>query len=150
MDALRVEGTRTEVHMRINLLPVTVVLAFFSGCGSSNESLSLPPTMPEIVARSIEFHGGSLYEHSTMAMTISSLSGSFRIETTRRGGEFSHTVIGTMNGDVERRVHVDNDGVQEFHGGEEVMLDENGERIARSFVDARVFFPLLLYSLIVI
>lgn len=133
--------------MRLNLLPAAAMLAFVSGCGSSNESLALPPTMPEIVARSIEFHGGSLYEHSTMAMTISSLSGSFRIETTRRGGQFNHTVIGTMGGDVERRVRVDNDGVQESHGGNEVVLDENGTRIARAFVDARVFFPLLPYSL---
>ena len=133
--------------MRNDLLPLTVLLVLVSGCGPADESLALPPSMPEIVARSIEFHGGSLYEHSAMAMTISSLSGSFRIETTRRGGEFSHTVIGTMGNGLERRVRLDNDGVEEWHGGQAVTLDETVARVARAFVDARVFFPLLPYSL---
>ena len=132
--------------MRIGL-SFAIILALFTGCGPSGESLSFPPTMPEIVARSIEFHGGALYESSTMTMTISSLSGSFRIETTRRGGEFSHIVIGTISNDVERRVRLDNDGVQEWRGGNEVALEENAARSARAFVDARVFFPLLPYSL---
>ena len=133
--------------MRNKLLVLTILLVPVSGCGPSDESLSLPPTMPEIVARSIEFHGGPVYEHSETTMTISSLSGSFRIETTRKGGEFSHTVIGTMGNGIERRVRLDNEGVEEWRNGAAVALDETGARVARAFVDARVFFPLLPYTL---
>ena len=138
--------------MRIKLLTLTVALTGMVstgviGCSPGSSSLSLPENIPPIVAQSIEFHGGSLYESSTMKMTITSLSGSFGIETTREGGRFDNAVIGTIGRDIERRVQVTNDGVQEWRGGEAVELDENGARTARAFVDARVFFPLLPYSL---
>ena len=135
--------------MRSRPLIVVILLASVAGCGAgdSGNSLSLPPNMPPIVAKSIEFHGGSLYERSAITMTISSLSGSFGIEATRQGGEFDHVVIGTIGQDIERRVRVTNDAVQEWRGGEEVDLDERGTTRARAFVDARVFFPLLPYTL---
>ena len=125
------------------------MLAAGPGCGTENSvsSLSFPLNMPSIVAKSIEFHGGNLYEGSTITMTITSLSGSFQIEATRQGGQFDHAVIGTTREGVERRVRVTNDAVQEWRGGEEVELDEQGATRARAFVDARVFFPLLPYTL---
>ena len=125
------------------------MLAAGPGCGTENSvsSLSFPLNMPSIVAKSIEFHGGNLYEGSTITMTITSLSGSFQIEATRQGGQFDHAVIGTTREGVERRVRVTNDAVQEWRGGEEVELDEQGATRARAFVDARVFFPLLRYTL---
>ena len=135
--------------MRIRPIFLLILLVSVAGCGAgdSGNSLSLPPNMPPIVAKSIEFHGGSLYEGSTMTMTITSLSGSFRIEATRQGGQFDHAVIGTNRENLERRVQVTNDGVQEWLGGEQVELDEQGTTRARAFVDARVFFPLLPYTL---
>lgn len=134
--------------MRIRPLSVVSLLAVVVGCGGdSGSSLSFPPNMPPIVAKSIEFHGGSLYEGSSMKMTISSLSGSFQIEATRQSGQFDHAVIGTIGQDIERRVRVTNDAVQEWRGGDEVDLDETGLTRARAFVDARVFFPLLPYTL---
>ena len=135
--------------MGIRLLILTTLLASAAGCGAddSGSSLSFPPTMPPIVAKSIEFHGGNLYEGSTITMTITSLSGSFQIEATRQGGLFEHTVVGTTREGIERRVHVTNDTVQEWQGGEVVALDEPGTTRARAFVDARVFFPLLPYTL---
>ena len=135
--------------MRIPSLSLVSLLAVVVGCGGgdSGSSLSFPPNMPPIVAKSIEFHGGSLYEGSAMRMTISSLSGSFQIEATRQSGRFDHAVIGTIGQDIERRVQVTNDGVQEWRGGNEVDLDERGLTRARAFVDARVFFPLLPYTL---
>jgi hypothetical protein len=135
--------------MRIRPVFLLILLVSVAGCGAddSGNSLSLPPNMPSIVAKSIEFHGGNLYEGSTMTMTITSLSGSFRIEATRQGGQFDHAVIGTNRENVERRVQVTNDGVLEWLGGEQVELDEQGTTRARAFVDARVFFPLLPYTL---
>ena len=135
--------------MRILRLILLTMLAGGPGCGTEDSvsSLSLPLNMPSIVAESIEFHGGSLYEGSTITMTITSLSGSFQLEVTRQGGQFDHAVIGATREGVERRVRVTNDAVQEWRGGEEVELDEQGATRARAFVDARVFFPLLPYTL---
>ncbi len=135
--------------MRILRLILLTMLAGGSGCSTEDSvsSLSLPLNMPSIVARSIEFHGGSLYEGSTITMTITSLSGSFQLEVTRQGGQFDHAVIGATREGVERRVRVTNAAVQEWRGGEEVELDEQGATRARAFVDARVFFPLLPYTL---
>lgn len=115
-----------------------------AACGSGAPE----PDLPDIVARSIEFHGGDLYESSAIGMTITSLSGSFRIEATRNGGEFDHVVINPGREDrPERRVRLTNDGVSEWRDGEELPLDAENERRARAFVDARVFFPLLPYTL---
>ena len=106
------------------------------------------PALPDIVALSIEHHGGDLYERSKIAMTITSLSGSFRIEATRDGGRFDHVVTNPAGGGrPERRVRLTNDGVQEWRDGAELALDAEGERRARAFADARVFFPLLPYTL---
>ena len=106
------------------------------------------PDLPEIVARSIAYHGGSLYEGSRMTMTITSLSGSFDIEATRQGGDFEFVVTDPPRGDQPaRRVRLTNAGVTEWRGGEEAALDAEGERRATAFVNARVFFPLLPYTL---
>ena len=115
-----------------------------AGCGSG----MVEPDLPDIVAQSIEFHGGDLYEGSSITMTITSLSGSFRIEAMRDGGEYEHVVINPAgDGRPERRVRLTNAGVSEWRGGEELPLDAENERRARAFVDARVFFPLLPYTL---
>ena len=123
---------------------VVASLAASAGCGTS----SADPDLPDIVARAIEHHGGDLYEGSTISMTITSLSGSFRIDATRDGGQFEHVVTDPpRDGRPERRVELTNDGVQEWRGGEVVTLDAEAERRARAFADARVFFPLLPYTL---
>ena len=123
---------------------VVACLAASAACGTS----SADPDLPEIVARAIEHHGGDLYEGSQISMTITSLSGSFRIDATRDGGRFEHVVTDpARDGRPERRVVLTNDGVQEWRGGAEVTLDAEDERRARAFADARVFFPLLPYTL---
>ncbi len=119
-------------------------LAASAACGTSSADADLP----DIVARAIEHHGGDLYEQSQISMTITSLSGSFRIDATRDGGRFEHVVTDPpRDGRPERRVELTNEGVQEWRGGDEVALDAEGERRARAFADARVFFPLLPYTL---
>ena len=123
---------------------VVACFAASAACGTS----SADPDLPDIVARAIEHHGGDLYEGSKISMTITSLSGSFQIDATRDGGQFEHVVTDpARDGRPERRVELTNDGVQEWRGGAAVALDAEGERRARAFADARVFFPLLPYTL---
>jgi hypothetical protein len=83
-----------------------------------------------------------------MSMTISSLSGSFHIEAMRDGSAFEYIVTNPARGDrPERRVRLSNDGVTEWLDGVESSLDAQSEQRATAFVNARVFFPLLPYTL---
>ncbi len=125
-----------------------VMLAVACGTGAPDQSASgNADGLPPILAKSIEFHGGDLYNRSRMRMTISSLSGSFQIETTRDNGQFEHIVTGATRDGTNRRVRLTNDAVEEWHDDEAVELDEEMQRRARAYVDARVFFPLLPYTL---
>ena len=122
------------------ILLVTACAAH-SGCTASD----LPP-VPPIVAKAIDFHGGDVYDAARIAMTITSLSGSFRIEVTREGDRFEQ-VVTSASGQMERRVRLTNDTVEEWRDGAAVALDPVAQRAARSYVDARVFFPLLPFTL---
>ena len=133
------------------LVGLFVGLAAACGGGEpapADTTSSSEPTLPPIVAQAVEFHGGATYDASRMTMTISSLSGSFQIETERENGRFEHVVTGTTRDGVERRVRLTNDVVEEWHDGEPVELDQEMQRRARAYVDARVFFPLLPYTLV--
>jgi len=109
--------------------------------GSSSGVERLP-----IVDRAIAFHGGEAYRRSTARLTISSLSGSFDLEVTRRGSEFSYLVADRVDG-VERTTLVTNDRTERRIGGEMRTLDPESEQRARDFVFARVYFPFLPYGL---
>ena len=101
-----------------------------------------------IVDRAIEYHGGDLYEASTVSLTVTSRSGSFDITATRNGGEFDYTVVGKVGRDqVERRVHLTNTLVEQWNDGVRVELDAESEQRARNFVNARIYFPFLPYGL---
>ena len=121
-------------------LSVITLVTVLGACGAT------PSDVPPIVAKAMDFHGREAYESASITMTITSLSGSFRIETTRAGGRFEHVVTNAA-GSVERRVRLTNDTIEEWRDGEAVALDPEGERGARAFVDARVFFPLLPFTL---
>ena len=125
-----------------------LLLALVACSTAPTEAVDTGPPVPAIVATAVEFHGGDVYEHSAISMTIASLSGSFQIAATREGGRFEYIVTGRAGQDqVERRVRLTNDTVQEWRDGVESQLDAEGERRARAHVDARVFFPLLPYTL---
>ena len=57
---------------------VTVALAgvLATGCATGEAPSGAQPDLLPIVAKSIEFHGGDVYEHSAVSLTITSLSGS--------------------------------------------------------------------------
>jgi hypothetical protein len=131
-----------------------LVFATFAACAPAEtpsdvtEPATAEPALPTIVAKAIDFHGGDSYERSKIAMTITSLSGSFQIQVTRNGGNFEYLVTGNVGPDqIERRVRLTNDVVQEWRDGVESELDAEGERRSRAFANARVFFPLLPYTL---
>ena len=132
--------------MRVSII-ATVLLLGPLGCGTGSlDDTGVP--LPEIVAKAIAFHGGDVYDHLAISMTITSLSGSFQVETTREGERFEHIVTGRVGpGGVERRVRLTNDAVQEWRDGVEIQLDDVGVRRARAYVNARVFFPFLPFTL---
>ena len=127
---------------------VGVLATAVAGTLACGRAPALDPDLPVIVARSVAYHGGALYQSSRMSMTITSLSGSFGIEAMRDGSAFEYIVTNPARGDrPERRVRLTNEGVSEWIGGVESELDAEGERRATAFVNARVFFPLLPYTL---
>ena len=137
--------------MRWHFVTVVTLAAAVVACASgapTSESSSPGATLPDIVAKAIEFHGGDVYDRSRIAMTITSLSGSFQIDATRDGSEFEYVVTGAVGRDqIDRRVRLTNDTVQEWRDGVESELDEEGDQRAQAFANARVFFPLLPYTL---
>ncbi len=128
---------------------ITAALAgvLATGCATgeappgAESEMSAPALLP-IVAKSIEFHGGDVYEHSVVSLTITSLSGSFDIVSRRQGPGFDYTVTRKV-GQFERRVRYTNEMLEQWDAGEPVDLDEEAAGRARAYVDARVFFPFL-------
>ncbi len=102
-----------------------------------------------IVDKAIAFHGGDVYEASTIKMTVTSLSGSFDIVAVRNGGAFDNTVTGEVGREtkVHRKVRYTNDTTERWDDGEALELDEETAQRSRDFVNARVFFPMLPYTL---
>jgi hypothetical protein len=107
--------------------------------------------MPPIVAKSIDFHGGDVVRHAEMALTLTSRSGSSRIEANLDGGLFDYTVTSPAEGDVERRVRVSNlDGetrVWEWRRGAPVELTGQAAERASRWLMAKVYFPFLPFRL---
>ena len=130
----------------MHILAITLVL-LLSGCAPIPSSDSTLP-MPKIVAKAIEFHGSTVYERSEISITITSLSGSFRIATRRLGGNFEHTVsdLDPLS-QTESSTVLTNNTVREWHDGLETELDDEAARLAQAFVNARVFFPFLPFTL---
>ncbi len=121
---------------------VALTLLIASEVLGAEKVLNLP-----IVNRAIEFHGGDLYTSTRTSLTVGSKSGSFDLVCTMDGGQYEHVVVGKTSKGVDRKVRLTNDSVEEWRGGELVPLDEESRRRARSFVEARVYFPFLPFRL---
>lgn len=108
-------------------------------------------TMPPIVETAIDFHGGDVYRSSRVALTLTSRSGSSRIEATVDGGRFDYVVTAPAEGEPQRRVRFTNeDGSNRTYGwrdGEWVELDGEAARRARSWLASKVYFPFLPFRL---
>jgi len=130
-----------------------LVLAAATACGAAAQ-------MPPIVEKSIAFHGGDVAAHAETALTLTSLSGSSRIEAWRDGDLFDYTVTTPAAGaaqraadaKIEKRVRVTNrpDGdtrVYEQRRGKPVQLSGAAAERASRWLMARVYFPFLPFRL---
>lgn len=124
------------------------------GCNPNDAGISRENNRTEarirlpILEKAISFHGGSLYNNSEISLTISSLSGEFDIVARAEDGLFDYTVISQVGSDlkIQRKVRLTNTTIQRWDDGVEVELDEQTAEQVQTFVNARVFFPLLPYS----
>ena len=128
--------------MRLSLLGIVLLCGGLGACGSADQAVA--PRTPDIVAKAIEFHGNEVFQSAAISLIITSLSGSFHIGSTREDGRFEYVVTDPRS---QRRVRLTNNGVEEWRDGVETELDEGNARRARAFADARVFFPLLPFTL---
>jgi hypothetical protein len=103
------------------------------------------PNLP-IVERSIDFHGGHLYEHAEIRFQIVSRSGAFDVEVRQDGGMYRYAVIDDTD-EGRRSVIVTNDDVTVLLAGEPQEVPADREQRLRDFVSARIYFPLLPYRL---
>lgn len=132
-------------------LLLTLLLALLAAAAPSAAGEATTET-PEIVARSIDVHGGDVVAHAEVALTLTSRSGSSRIVAWRDGGLFDVTVTAPAAGEPERFVRFTNRGgenrVSEARGGGEPR-PLRGEAAGRAerWLAARVYFPFLPFRL---
>lgn len=134
---------KTPIVLALLALALALLAAPSAAAGDA-----APPKVERlpIVDRAIEHHGGDLYRASETELDLCSLSGCFHLVVRVDGGLYDYDVRGELRSG-ERRVRATNDTVERWDGGEPVALDAEGERRARNFVDARVYFPFLPYRL---
>ena len=131
------------------------ILAFASAAVTPPLAGAAAAEPPPIVARSIAYHGGDVVARSAVSLTLTSRSGSSRIEAWRDGDRFDYTVTAPASaataGEPERRVRFTNrDGenrVSEWRRGEERVLSGEAAARAESWLAARVYFPFLPFRL---
>ena len=127
--------------MRLTWLGPILLGGALAACSSG---AGVPAGAPDIVAKAIDFHGNDVFQSAEISLTITSLSGSFQIDSTRQNGQFEYIVTDPRS---QRRVRLTNEVVEEWRDDVATELDDEGARRARAFADARVFFPLLPFTL---
>ena len=103
--------------MRPTSIGVVLLCGSLVACGSGGAGI--PPGAPEIVAKAIEFHGNDVFQSAAVSLTITSLSGSFQINSTRESGRFEYIVTDPRS---QRRVRLTNDVVEEWRDGARVSV----------------------------
>ena len=109
--------------MRLSPIGVVVLSGMVISCNSAGPAA--PPGAPEIVEKSIIFHGHDVFQSAALSLTITSLSGSFHIDSTREDGRFEYVVTDPNR---QRRVRLTNDRVAEWRDDVEASLDDEDER----------------------
>lgn len=134
-------------------LAAAFLLACTNAEPASEPRPTAPPTAPlgtsdrlEIVDRAIEHHGGDLFEHSRVRLTVASRSGSFDVDSTTDGDRFEY-VIRASEGSDEREYRRDNSVLEVTESGEPMEMDESQRVRAESYVNQRMYFLLLPYKL---
>lgn len=120
-----------------------LLITLFCGLTTTAAATAEPP---EIVQRSIEFHGGPLYTASTASFDICSRSGCFAVTSTMEGGLFTHTVQ-EAQGERQRWVRTTNDSVEVREFGRPLDVAPDQQQAWRDWVMQRVYFALLPFRL---
>ena len=131
------EKTRRNRRVPVTAVVVAVAWAWLAGDAARGESAE------ELVARSIEFHGGKAYEGREISFRICSKSGCYDVTTEVDEGLFSHRVTGPHG----RTVRATNDALTMWVGGDRVPVPAGEEQRWRDWVNARIYFALLPYRL---
>ncbi|MEM9556660.1 MAG: DUF6503 family protein [Acidobacteriota bacterium] len=103
-------------------------------------------SMPEIVARSIEAHGGDAFLHSTVRYELCSKSGCSQVIVERDGGLFTHDVT-TPSDDGSLRIEATNDTVRIWRGGVEQAIEPGDAQRWRDQATARIYHVFLPFKL---
>jgi hypothetical protein len=118
---------------------------------AQDAALPEPQRQLDIVDRSIEHHGGDLYDAVEVTFTIRSRSGAFDVTSRRDAGAYRTVITETVDqGErkAERVVDVSNDAVSVTVGGAaQDVATEGTEQRWRDFASARTYFPFLPYRL---
>ncbi len=132
---------------------LALAAASFSGCADAEPASEPRSTAPpgtsdrlEIVDRAIERHGGDLFEHSRVRLTVASRSGSFEVDSTTDGDRFEYVIRTSDDGD-EREYRRDNRVLAATEAGEPMEMDEAERARAESYVNQRMYFLFLPYKL---
>ncbi|MDE2976855.1 MAG: hypothetical protein OXU63_04975 [Acidobacteriota bacterium] len=141
-------GTRTTGAML-----ALAAAAFLLACAGAEPVSEPRPVAPpgtsdrlDIVDRAIEHHGGELFEHSRVRLTVASRSGSFDVDSTTDGDRFEY-VIRASAGDDQREYRRDNAALEVTESGESTDMDEREQVRAESYVNQRMYFLFLPYKL---
>lgn len=141
-------GTRTT-DGRLALAAAAFLLACAGAEPVSEPRPAAPPGTSDrldIVDRAIEHHGGELFEHSRVRLTVASRSGSFDVDSTTDGDRFEY-VIRASAGDDQREYRRDNAALEVTESGESMDMDEREQVRAESYVNQRMYFLFLPYKL---
>jgi len=134
---------RINLHWRWSFVVLIVLL----GVGNSSAAEGPGPVSRlDIVDRSIEFHGGELFQRSASQLRVCSRSGCYAVVSRIDGGLFDLQAEGTVRDEV-RRVRVTNDTVELWHDGVPTEVDSEWLQTLRNWVMARVYFVYLPYRL---
>lgn len=131
------------------LLPLSMLLATAMPSladDSSSEDSKLSPIVPEIVERSITYHGGDHYSSSRTELDVCSKSGCFRVEARVEGERFELSATGRTR-DGQQTVRIDNEHVERVLEGQEQVINQSDEQTLRDWVMARVYFCFLPFRL---
>lgn len=130
--------------------PLAVLVLLALALPAAAEAPAATTGLPPIVAKSIDFHGGEVYERHESALTLRSRAGASRIETWLDGELFDYTVTAPVQ-DGERRVRFTNregaNRVYEWREGVPVELAGEAAERAEAWLMARVYFPYLPFRL---
>ncbi|MDA8016942.1 MAG: hypothetical protein MPN21_05780 [Thermoanaerobaculia bacterium] len=118
-----------------------------SALADSGSSPMFTAVMPDIVARSIELHGGDLFRRSEVNFQLCSRSGCAEVRVWRRGGRYEHEVEGRLGGAL-RRLLVTNDAVKLWtEAGESTSIAPEEEQSWRDAATSRMYHAFLPFRL---